>query len=329
MGEFNDVDNPIQYTVDDAIKALDHDSKTFSVVVSYGLSDLSVEDIEKVKNLWKRIDSDSKQRLVRHLVDLSESNFELNYHQLAFLLIHDEDEIIREAAIELMWENESIRLLHELVRIAEQDEIASVRAVAITTLGRFILMGEYDKLAPDEANRLQDIVINIWNNNDEDIIVRKRALEAISNSSNEVVSDLIEEAYHSDIHEFVVSAVYAMGKSYDSKWEPIVLKLLSSTDAEIQYEAIRACGELEIEEAIHTLINLAISDDREIQEIAIWSIGEIGGSSAIQALNKLIEDEQFAEDELLFEALEDALGNASVVDEMLNLSDFSDVDNFM
>jgi len=127
------------------------------------------------------------------------------------------------------------------------------------------------------------------------------------------VPEAIEEAHESDEQLMRVSAVFAMGRSYDERWNETVLREMRNDDPEIRYEAARAAGELEIEEAVTLLGQIAVVDEREIKEVAIWSLGEIGGSQAVRLLTALAEDAEEAEDEDLKEAIEDAIGYASMV----------------
>jgi HEAT repeat protein len=145
-----------------------------------------------------------------------------------------------------------------------------------------------------------------------DIDVRRRALEAISNCSRPEVAELIEDAYKDKDTRMMSSAVYAMGRSCDERWEPIIMKELRNSDSGMRYEAARAAGELEIEAAIPLLGKLLDEPDREIIEAAITALGEIGGGEA-QRLLKMIADvaEKDGDDELT-EAIEEALAAASL-----------------
>ncbi len=87
---------------------------------------------------------------------------------------------------------------------------------------------------------------------------------------------------------------------------------LQSDDPEMRYEAARAAGELMIEDAIKHLRKLVLDDDREVKEVAIWSLGEIGGSEATRILQRLANDAENSDDEELIEAIEDALGSATM-----------------
>ncbi len=287
--------------------------------IFYGLSDLTPSEITEFEKTWSRLDDETRRRIIQELVDVGEANFELNYTAIALSTLDDPDSEVRTSAVELLWESEDESTLHRLIEIAQWDESTEVRAAATTAIGRFILMGELGDFSETETLRAQDIVIGILNNEDEDIDVRRRALEAISNSSHEIVEGAIREAYESHEHKMRVSAVFAMGRSADDQWAPTVLRELDSDDPEIRYEAARAAGELMIEDAIPALSRLAFDSDRELQNNAIWSLGEIGGREAVRILNLVAANAQEMDDDDLIEAVEDALANATLGGDMLDL----------
>ena len=201
--------------------------------------------------------------------------------------LSDSDAGVREAAVELLWEDESLVLMNRLIDIALYDEAINVRAAAASALGRFILLGELGDLPEEEITKAQDAAVSILNNVSEDYDVRRRALEAIANSSHEIVDEAIREAYDNPDHRMQISAVFAMGRTYDSQWNEYVLQQLDSEDPEMSYEAARAAGELEIEEAVPGLTRLALDHDREVKEVAIWSLGEIGSRESTRILERL------------------------------------------
>ena len=219
---------------------------------------------------------------------------------------------VREAAVELLWEDESLALMNRLIDMALDDEATAVRAAAASALGRFILLGELGDLPEAETVKAQDAAVSILNNLDEDVDVRRRALEAIANCGHEIVDEAIREAYDSADHRMQISAVFAMGRTYDQQWNEFVLQQLDSDDPEMRYEAARAAGELEIEEAVPALTRLALDNDREIKEVAIWSLGEIGSREATRILERLATEAKRKSDDELLEAIEDAIGTASL-----------------
>jgi HEAT repeats len=301
-------------TIDEVVSMLQGgENEHIPAAAYYGLSDLDDASLQVFAPVWQKLSTDYKRKLVTELGEASEVNFDLNFDGLGYLALDDEDPDVRSAAIDLLWINESLSLLSKLIDLAENDESTEVRAAATSELGRFILLGEYGDIPESEAVRAQDVAINLLNDTTEDIQVRRRALEAISNSSLEFVPEAIEEAYESDEQLMRVSAVFAMARSYDQQWTETVLRELRNDDPEIRYEAARAAGELEIEEAVTLLGQLAVADEREIKQVSIWSLGEIGGTQAMRLLTALAEDAEEAEDEDLHEAIEDAIGYAGMV----------------
>jgi HEAT repeat protein len=294
----------------------------FPSTLYYGLSGLSPAEINQLTNVWETVDPDKRHVLLTELVEASELNFELDYRELGFFALDDRDSSVRESAIELLWEDESIELMKRLMEIAQWDESTAVRAAATSALGRFVLLGEYGEIPSSEAERVQDVVVNILTNDNEEIDVRRRALEAISNSGHEIVDSAIEEAYSGSEPKMRASALYAMGRTYDADmWGEIVLREIGSDEPEMRYEAARSAGELELKEAVPGLGRIATEDERENKEVAIWSLGEIGGREAIRILSALVEDAEENEDDVLLESIEDAIGNASLVGDELSFDD--------
>lgn len=293
-------------------------------VVYYGLSDLSALEIKRFEATLNAMSVDERQHLFAELSDASESNFELSYRSLGFWGLNDPDAKVREAAIDLLWEDESIELMSRLIEVCQWDESPEVRAAAVRELGRFILLGEYEEISEAETARAQDAAISVLHNGDEEISVRRRGLEAISNSSHEIVPASIHEAYESGDHLMLVSAIFAMGRSYDKRWCDIIMKEIRSSDPEIVYEATRSAGELEMIEAVPILGQLAVGPDRDVQLVAIWSLGEIGGQEALRILSALAEDLEDSEDEDVIEAVEDAISNGAMMGGLFDEDEIGD-----
>jgi HEAT repeat protein len=301
-------------TIEEVVKALQsNEGEHIPTIVYYGLSDIGQEELEQFKPVWQSLSPEFRYRLLSELAETSEVNFEFEYHQLAYLGLDDSAPRVKVAAIALLWTDESLDLLSKLIELAENDDSIEVRAAALSDIGRFILLGEFEEIPERAAHHAQDVVVSLLTDESENVAVRRRALEAIANSGHEFVADAIQEAYASDEPLMRISALFAMGRSNDQKWCETVLRELRSDDPEMQYEAARAAGELEIEEAVPLLGQLADLDDRDTKLVAIWSLGEIGGQSALHILNTLADEATEADDEDLYEAIEDAIGYANMV----------------
>lgn len=286
-----------------------------SADIFYGLTDLMPSEIEQLKPVWLSLDETYRARLLRALTESSENNYELSYRAVGMYNLRDLSPDVRQAAIELLWDDESLEFMGALMLLAEIDPDDNVRAAATSELGRFILAGELGDLPESETIKVQTTVLRIYNNSALPVQVRRRALEAISNSSHDAVTGAIRQAYKSIDRELQVSAIFAMGRSCDSdEWEETVLDELNSEDSEKRFEAARAAGELTLFDAVPGLSQLILEDDREIQEAAIWSLGEIGGKEALRVLNALLDVAEKKKDDTLVELIEDAIGSASLVD---------------
>jgi hypothetical protein len=309
------------------LTALQDNDGTVTRTIYYGLSGLDAAEIRQLHPVWSQLKPAYRRKLLRELIEASEANFEWDYSALGHYALEDTDSLVREAAVELLWEDQSLALMYRLNELALYDESTAVRAAALSALGRFILAGELGELDEAQAAKLQDTAVSILTNLDEDVDVRRRALEAISNSSHEIVEEAIREAYDSPDHRMQISAVFAMGRSYDEQWSELVIQQLDSEDAEMRYEAARAAGELEIENAVRGLTRLTLDDDREIQEVAIWSLGEIASKEATRTLERLATEAKRSKDEELLEAIEDALGMASIGSSSLYMMRLDDEDD--
>ena len=313
-------------TIDEAVKALRAQEEVrSSVALLHGLSGLVADDLSKISPVWAALPPNYRRTVMRDLIKFSELNIEMDYRTFGIAGMDDPDPGVREAAIELLWEDESLEVMTLLIKVVRHDIEPEVRAAAATGLGRYILLGELGDLPEDETAHAQTAVITMLQDPNESVAAQRRALEAIANSSHPIVKTAIDEAYHGTNHEMRVSAVFAMGRSCDSRWHDIVLEEVESTDPELCFEAVRAAGELEIVEAVPKLGRLVLDDDREIVEAAVWSLGEIGGKESVRILEALAEKAEEEEDEGLIDAVEDALGNATLADGLFGDLDVDDL----
>jgi len=277
-------------------------------IIFYGLSDISAEQIKRLEPIWRDLPISYKHKMLVAFMDASEADFDLSYKQVSLLGLKDQNELIRAASVDLLWDDESVDTMRLLLDLVQTDDAASVKARALVALGKFILLGEYDEIPESIAKEAQQLAFNLHTDPTQTLEVRRRALEALSNSSHTQKDKLIQQAYDSDEHLLKVSSLFAMGRTCDEKWEDFLIDELDNDDNEIIYEAVRACGEIGLSSSVRQLGELLLEDDREIQLMVIWSLGEIGGQHAVDILTTFEEN---IDDDDLLEATEDALGVAS------------------
>ena len=123
----------------------------------------------------------------------------------------------------------------------------------------------------------------------------------------------------------MASALIAMGRSMDQRWQQIVLQMLDSKIPLLRAEAARAAGEIQIEESLPILVELCSDSDQGVRFAAIWSLSEIGGDQARHTLEQLFRE---TDDDREADFIESALDNAAFTDGMqpFSLFDFPEED---
>jgi len=289
-------------------------SEVFPSDVINGLSDLDSADAKQLHSGWDDIQVEKRRALLRQLVEHFQENFQLDYLALATIALDDQDSVVRTLAISLVSESRDPNpdIMSQLIKMATHDPYVTVRAEAVKALGNYVLMGELGDITAQQSSDVIDTVIDILTNFDEEIEVRRYALEAISNSSHQIVRSAIEDAYFSDNRAMKISSICAMGHTCDEFWERIILDEMNNEDMEICIEAVRAAGEIGLRRAIPLLIDWTQSDHPRIKQTAIWSLGEIGGNHALDTLSALADIAEAGRDDLLLDIIEDAIANASL-----------------
>jgi HEAT repeat protein len=267
------------------------------------LSTLSSDELKLFTEIWTKLDVDRQRQIVNHLVELAEENPNLNFDDIFVACLHDPDEIVRAKSIDGLWECENRCLIDSFITLLREDSKESVRTAAAMALGKFAMLAELGKLRPEDRAKVESALFTIIEDEDEQLEVTRRAIEAIAPLSLPMVKGIIQEAYESEHASMRVSAIYAMGKNSDPAWLPTLLRELGSADAEIRYEAAAACGELGEENAVPHLSRLIHDLDSQVSLSAIAALGKIGGSEADDTLRECLSHS----DEHIRQAARDAL----------------------
>jgi HEAT repeat protein len=267
------------------------------------LSDLSRSQQEQFQATWASLSDQRRRDLVTALIEFAEDHIDANFAAIYRWLLEDGDPWIRTQAIEGLWEDEDVRLITPLIHRLERDPDPDVRAAAALSLGRFLLLGEYGQIDAGAVQRVTAILLAAYRRAQEELSVQRRLLEALANSSLPELPALILSAYQADDDTLRIGALFAMGRSADPRWNRTVLQELDNNDSAMLFEAVRASGELELEEAVPHLLRLLGDEDIEIRDAAVWALGRIGGREAWRALKACCT----SGDEGLAEAAENAL----------------------
>jgi HEAT repeat protein len=294
---------PMSLPIEEIVASLSNPDKSLVNSSLAQLSSLSSEELKPLNEAWETIEPKRRRQIMHRLVELAEDNFELNFDSIFKGRLKDSDEEVRSAAIEGLWESEETSLIDLLINLLEEDSSEKVQAVAATALGKFALLAELRKLRSSHKSKISQALLTIINDESKPLEVKRRALEAAAPLSLPQMKQAITEAYNSSNPKLKISALFAMGRSCNRSWLPVLLKELTSIDAEIRYEAAGACGELGEKEAVPYLIELVGDHDLEVQLAAIKALGKIGASEAKGCLEQCLDNSN----EAIHKAAEQAL----------------------
>jgi HEAT repeat protein len=302
------------------IDALLDEDTPFNPRYLYRFSDLEGKELTLFLKAWPRLPLWRRQALMEDLLELGKADDLLSFENIARNTIIDEDPQVRLMAVQILWEFEERDLVPGYLQLLQSDPVTEVRAASASGLGRYVYLGELDRLPAEMRGEIEDHLLHVFLH-DPAVLVQCRALESVGFSSRSEIASLIESAFNSNDHDLMASALIAMGRSMDSHWETSILSMLNNTQPSLRAEAARAAGELEIEEAVSTLIELTTDSEEYVRSAAIWSLSEIGGERARHSLEKLLQE---TDDDLEADFLESALDNIAFTNGMrpFSLVDF-------
>lgn len=274
------------------------------------LSDLDREGAREFALAWPRLAEERRAAIVRAMDELSEDRVELNFGRALRVALDDPSPVVRQLAVAALWEDERSDLLERLRALLAGDASQDVRAEAAKGLGRFAERAADGELEAPLGDDLRNDLFSASADAAEPYGVRRRALESLGVFGTDPrVRDLIRHFYESDDQGFRGSALFAMGRSLDKGWLRTLLDELESPEAELRFEAARACGSLGDEDAIPGLAGLADDADAEVRHAAISALGQIGGRAAVRVLRSLAETAEEADAEQIEAALDEAIGS--------------------
>jgi HEAT repeat protein len=234
--------------------------------------------------------------------------------------LDDEEAEVRKLALTGLWDYPTPEMIEVLFDKAENDPDEKVRCRAITTLGRYIYEGEMadydfdwgslkeimceDELPQEDFLQVKEFLLGFYRDQEKTLDERRFAVEALGFLTDPEVFEIIEEAYAHPDKKMKMSAIFAMGRSGNVRWEDAILDELHSPVKELQIEAIRAAGESGFEGAGRVLQRLTYSDDRDVKLESIWALGQTGWEGAFERLDELT---YLGEDAEIREAAELAL----------------------
>lgn len=244
----------------------------------------------------------TKKDKMNWLIDIAEGFRSLDARASKFVryLLDDPDPQVRAEAVSCLWNSSDPVWIDVLIEKAETDPNLDVRTRGISALGHYIYESElgtkqYDwsedrpRIGENDLHKIASFLFETSRNEKLTVDERRYAIESLAFLDSAEVDELIEWAFSQAEAHYRVSAIFAMGRSGNSRWAEHVLNELHSPNREVQYEAVRAAGQLNLREATADLIRLARGRgiEKSLRLVAIYALGEAGDDRAYPVLEEL------------------------------------------
>jgi len=279
-------------------------------------SDIEPLELKTLMEVWPHVDLSRKVSLLDGLKILADRDTLVNFDEFARPLLTDPEAAVRVHALRLLMESDDVKLFPIYLNLLKNDVDTDVRAEAAITLGHLVAKGELEEISEGTYSEVQAGLLESARGADVTRI-RRHALESLGYSSRPEVVRLIESALQRTDSEWQASALTAIGRSADERWEDEVLQGLIDENDLIRKAAVEAAGQLSLKSARIVLLRLLAEGevDDEITNAAIWSLSQIGGEDVRTFLEALL-DQVDEEDEEQMAFLEEALENLSFTEDL-------------
>jgi HEAT repeat protein len=274
------------------------------------LSGLTGENEREFQEGWGTIPMARRVEVIERLSELGEESAEMDFHAVFCHALSDEEPAVREHAVNGLWETDDRRTIPYLVDKLENDGVDEVRAAAASVLGHFASLADEGKLVPRDVDRVWTALLASLEDDDEPLLVRRRALEAIAPFRSDEIRSWIEWGFDHQESMLRQSALYAMGRSGDTAWLEIIIGELESDDPGMRFEAANAAREMGEDEPLPQLTELVEDIDSQVSLAALGAIARIGGAQA----TRILKGYAAGDDPTISEAAQEAL-------EILNAED--------
>jgi HEAT repeat protein len=295
------------------LDALLSDRKEFPRRYLQEFSDIGTLELKTLLDVWPQVKPSRKLTLLEELDAMAETDTLVSFDDFARALLTDPEPEVRTRAIRLLDEYEDPKVVPSYLDMLKNDPDLNVRLEAANALHLFVDLGELEEIPADIYHQVEDALLASAASEDN-IRVRRVALESLGYSSRPEVVTLIESAFHREDPAWQASSLVAMGRSADERWDDHVTRSLVHVDDRIRTAAVQAAGELSLSSARPILLKmLGEEEDASILSAVIWSLSQIGGEDVRTYLENLLDQ---LEDDEQIAFLEEALDNLAFTEDL-------------
>ena len=277
-------------------------------------SDIGTLELKTLLDVWPQVKPSRKLTLLEELDALAETDTLVSFDDVARALLTDPEPEVRTRAIRLLDEYEDPKVVPSYLDMLKNDPDLNVRIEAANALHLFVDLGELEEIPANIYHQVEDALLASAASEDN-IRVRRTALESLGYSSRPEVTTLIDSAFHREDPAWQASSLVAMGRSADERWTDAVTRSLVHVDDRIRTAAVQAAGELSLQAARPILLKmLGEEEDATILSAVIWSLSQIGGEDVRTYLENLLDVIEDDDEQIAF--LEEALDNLAFTEDL-------------
>ncbi len=296
------------------LDSLIENRKEFPKTYLREFSDIGPLELKTLLDVWPQVVLSRKLSLLEELTVLADSDTLVSLDDFACALLMDPDPQVRIRAIRLLHEYEDPKIVPSYLDMLKNDTDTDVRVAAANALNLFVDLGELEEIPENIYHQIEDALL-ISITGEDNLRVRRAALESIGYSSRPEVATLVESSFRREDPHWKISALIAMGRSADERWEDDVTRSLVSENDGVRKAAVQAAGELSLKSTQPLLLKmLGEEEDDEIVSAIIWSLSQIGGEDVRTYLESLLD--QLEEDDEQIAFLEEALDNLAFTEDL-------------
>lgn len=288
----------------------------------YRLSDMDAQEAEAFWGGWTAVSPERRRAIVRHLADIVEDNFLVDFAPIFIHSLQDSVPEIRVAALDGLWDSMDLKLIPVIITMMQQDPDVAVKTAAAGSLGHYVLLAQWGQLPERILPNLVDKMLAAYDDSETAEPVRRVLLEGLGAADHPRLNELIAQAYENRDLAMQISAIFAMGNSADRRWSATVLAEMESPYEEMRAEAARAAGAIGNSDFVPRLAELAYDEDLAVKTAAITALGQISGDEAQRILGEMMEDPEIEEDDELLEIVEAAMEEAAMMAGDFEFGDF-------
>ena len=284
---------------------------TYKEIQSF--SDLSEENLAQFRQTWNLLSNKRKEMFFELLLVEFMSNTLMDFSEIALIGLNDEDPIIRRGSLKLLMDNRKSYFLDQLISISKQDPDTEVRLDAISTLGYFLMDMETAERGKNKAKKVLKALESLMESPDK--LTRLRVMEALAYVDHPAIIPLVYASLTSNIDTEIASGLRAVQNSLNQRWAANVIENLDHPNPDVQYEAIKAVGELQLKRARNRILRLLAQFDQlddDILDATILTASQLGGNQ-VREMIEMIE-EVFEDEEDMVDLFEEAKSNLELVD---------------